>query len=89
MEKHQLHPAKLNIYKCQTSFKRLTPQLKTKKLTTKTTKMGDHQHHHPWHFPLHVCLALFVSSHQRQFLSQTATKTKQNIIIIKHTHKEK
>jgi len=50
MAKHQLHPAKFNIYKCQTSFKSLTPQLKTKKLTTKTTKMGDHQHHHPLAF---------------------------------------
>ena len=89
MAKYQLHPAKFNIYKCQTSFKSLTPQLETKKLTTKTTKMGDHQHHHPWHFALRVCLALFAPSHQWQFLSQTATKTKQNIIIIKHTHKEK
>ena len=92
MAKHQLHPAKFNIYKCQTSSKNLTPQLKTKKLTTRTTKMGDHQHHHPWHFPLRVCLALFAPSHQRQFLSQAAAKRKQNISIKKpenQIHKKK
>ena len=93
MAKHQLHPAKFNIYKCQTSFKSLTPQHKTKKLTTRTTKMGDHQHHHPWHFPLRVCLALFAPSHQRQFLSQAAAKRKQNISIknqkTKYTQKNK
>jgi len=81
--KHQLHPTKFNIYKCQTSFKSLTPQLKTKKLTTRTTKMGDHQRHHPWYFPLRVCLALFAPSHQRQFLSQVAAKRKQNVSIKK------
>ena len=81
MAKHQIHLAKFNIYKCQTSFKTLTPHLKTKKLTTRTTKMGDHQRHHPWYFPLRVCLALFAPSHQQQFLSQVAAKRKQNISI--------
>ena len=43
--------------------------------------MGDHQHHHSWHFPLRVCLAVFAPSHHRQFLSQAAAKRKQNISI--------
>jgi len=56
--------------------------------------MGDHQHHHPWHFPLPICLALFAPSHQRQFLSQAAVKRKQNISIKTpekqiHTKKQK
>jgi hypothetical protein len=36
--------------------------------------MGDHQHHHFWHFLLHACLAPSTPFHQQQFLFQAAAK---------------